>query len=107
MDELYIRGVIDPEYMTTGSNPFEPMTMFSGMSTQTKLYVLPDEVDKFKAIYGGPVFPLPSSGETTGIESMNNVQCTMNNVLFDLQGRRIQGSPKHGVYIMNGKKVMK
>ena len=107
MAELYIRGVIDPEYMTTGSNPFEPMTMFSGMSTQTKLYVLPDEVDKFKAIYGGPVFPLPSSGETTGIESMNNVQCTMNNVLFDLQGRRIQGSPKHGVYIQNGKKVMR
>ena len=27
--------------------------------------------------------------------------------LFDLQGRRIQGSPKHGVYIQNGKKVMK
>ena len=81
--------------------------MFSGMSTQTKLYVLPDEVDKFKAIYGGPVFQLPSSGETTGIESMNNVQRTMNNVLYDLQGRRIQGSPKHGVYIQNGKKVMK
>ena len=39
-------------------------------------------------------------GEQTGIESMNNV-------LFDLQGRRIQGSPKHGVYIQNGKKVMK
>ena len=46
-------------------------------------------------------------GEQTGIESMNNVQRTMNNVLFDLQGRRIQGSPKHGVYIQNGKKVMK
>jgi hypothetical protein len=28
-------------------------------------------------------------------------------VLYDLQGRRIQGSPKHGVYIQNGKKVMK
>ena len=27
--------------------------------------------------------------------------------LFDLQGRRIQGEPKHGVYIQNGKKVMK
>ena len=107
MDELYIRGVIDPAYMTTGSNPFNPMTMFGGMSTQTKLYVLPDEVDKFKAIYGGPVFPLPSSGETTGIESMNNEPCTMSNVLFDLQGRRIQGSPKQGVYIRNGKKVMK
>lgn len=27
--------------------------------------------------------------------------------LFDLQGRHIQGEPKHGVYIQNGKKVMR
>lgn len=27
--------------------------------------------------------------------------------LYDLQGRPIHGSPKHGVYILNGKKVMK
>jgi len=27
--------------------------------------------------------------------------------IFDLQGRPIQGSPKHGVYIQNGKKVMR
>ena len=27
--------------------------------------------------------------------------------LFDLQGRRLQGEPKHGVYIQNGKKVMR
>lgn len=27
--------------------------------------------------------------------------------LFDLQGRPVQGSPKHGVYIQNGKKVMR
>ena len=61
-------------------------------------------------------------GINTGIKSVNNEplgeqsetlatkgtqECTMNNVLFDLQGRRIQGSPKHGVYILNGKKVMK
>ena len=27
--------------------------------------------------------------------------------LYDLQGRPVQGSPKHGVYIQNGKKVMR
>ena len=27
--------------------------------------------------------------------------------IFDLQGRPVQGSPKHGVYIQNGKKVMR
>ena len=55
-------------------------------------------------------------GINTGIESMYNGQDaknngmqegTRNNVLFDLQGRPVQGTPKHGVYIQNGKKVMK
>ena len=32
---------------------------------------------------------------------------TINPAIFDLQGRRIQGEPKHGVYIRDGKKVMK
>ena len=27
-------------------------------------------------------------------------------VFYDLQGRRVQGQPKHGVYIQNGRKVM-
>ena len=30
-----------------------------------------------------------------------------NPAIFDLQGRCIQGEPKHGVYIQNGKKVMR
>jgi len=28
-------------------------------------------------------------------------------LIYDREGRRIQGEPKHGVYIQNGKKVMK
>jgi hypothetical protein len=47
------------------------------------------------------------SGDTTDIKATNHVQRTKNNVLFDLQGLPIQGSPKHGVYIQNGKKVMR
>jgi hypothetical protein len=30
-----------------------------------------------------------------------------NTIPFDLQGRRLNTEPKHGVYIQNGKKVMK
>ena len=44
-------------------------------------------------------------GGTTGIVSMYNEQCTMNNEVFDLQGRKV-ANPKKGLYIMNGKKVM-
>ena len=35
------------------------------------------------------------------------VNKSMPSQTFDLQGRYVQGSPKHGVYIQNGKKVMR
>ena len=44
--------------------------------------------------------------EMTGIESMYNEKCTMNNEVFDLQGRRV-AQPVKGLYIVNGKKVIK
>ena len=46
------------------------------------------------------IFVIPN-----GIKNMR-IDLT-SNTLFDLQGRPVQGSPKHGVYIQNGKKVMK
>ena len=44
--------------------------------------------------------------EMTGIETMYNEKCTMNNEVFDLQGRRV-AQPVKGLYIVNGKKVIK
>ena len=44
-------------------------------------------------------------GEQTGISCVNLTHDTF--VLFDLQGRRLNAEPKHGVYIKNGKKVVK
>lgn len=44
--------------------------------------------------------------ETTGIKSVSNGQSTMNNVVYDLQGRRV-AQPTKGLYIVNGKKVIK
>jgi len=43
--------------------------------------------------------------QPSGIRTIT-LQTTLHS-FFDLQGRRIQGSPKHGVYVQNGKKVMK
>ena len=43
---------------------------------------------------------------TTGIESIDNGQLTIDN-WYDLNGRKLQGMPtKKGLYIMNGKKVV-
>ena len=43
--------------------------------------------------------------ETTGINP-STAETTASQI-SDLQGRRVQGEPKHGVYVQNGKKVMK
>ena len=51
LSSLYIRGVIDSNMMSSN--------IFRDMNTSAKLYVLSSEVEKFKAIYNGPVYPLP------------------------------------------------
>jgi cephalosporin-C deacetylase len=51
-------------------------------------------------------------GETTGISSMHNSQCTMHNEVYDLQGRKVSngkwsnGQMPKGLYIVNGRKVV-
>jgi len=45
-------------------------------------------------------------GEATGIKSVSNGQSTMSNEVYDLQGRRVV-QPTKGLYIVNGKKVIK
>ena len=52
LESLYIRGIIDFRWT---DHPW----LFDGMSTETKVYVQPSQVDKFKEIYKGPVYPLP------------------------------------------------
>ena len=55
------------------------------------------------------------AGETTGISEMRNSKWKMDNAIYDLQGRRIKTSTfnslsstkKKGLYIQNGKKVVK
>ena len=46
--------------------------------------------------------------DATGIEEIHNAQCIMhnNNAIFDLSGRRVEKATK-GIYLINGKKLMK
>ena len=44
-------------------------------------------------------------GNTTSIQSIDNGQLTIDNVVYDLQGRRVS-QPTKGLYIVNGKKVV-
>ena len=55
-------------------------------------------------------FVFDFDGSSTGIESMDDVQGTTNNVqgtMYDLSGRRVDSQLKRGIYIVNGKKVIK
>ena len=51
LNSLYIRGVIDSHWMSS--------SIFTDMDTQTELYVLSSEMEKFQAIYKGPIYPFP------------------------------------------------
>lgn len=44
--------------------------------------------------------------ETTGISTMQNAESLMDNVVYDLQGRRVETPRKGSLYIVNGKKVV-
>ena len=46
------------------------------------------------------------NSQTTGIENISNTKQLQENVVYDLQGRRVT-NPTHGIYIINGKKVIK
>ena len=53
-----------------------------------------------------PAFFAIGGGEgTTGIRAINNGQLIMDNVYYDLSGRRV-ANPTKGLYIVNGKKVI-
>ena len=48
----------------------------------------------------------PSSGDATGISDIKTTDDSANGIYYDLQGRRIE-KPTKGIYIVNGKKVVK
>ena len=52
LDSLFIRGIIDFSWT-------DHYHLFEGMGTRTKVYVHPSQVDRFKAIYKGSIYPLP------------------------------------------------
>jgi hypothetical protein len=45
------------------------------------------------------------NNETTGVKAIENSQLTIDNSVYDLQGRRV-AKPTKGLYIVNGKKVI-
>ena len=95
LDSLLIRGLIEHRWITT--------SIFEGMGTETKLYVRSSQVGVFRTVYKGPVYPLPS--QTDGVSNIADA-VDVSSALFDLQGRKLHGTPAKGVYIQNGRKYV-
>ena len=54
----------------------------------------------------GAYFNWLCEGSTTGIKTMEDVRCKMEDVWYTLDGRRLSGKPSQkGIYIYKGKKV--
>ena len=57
-------------------------------------------------VLSAPQLSVSFGGDTTGIKAMGNGQFTMYNVVYDLQGRKVERVNKKGLYIINGKKTV-
>ena len=95
--------------MTSITNPGNAYVLNYKAATGAGFYKLSSGgtigANKAYLVYGSGDAPaFFSFGETTGIEAIDNMQSTKDNVVYDLQGRRME-HPTNGIYIVNGKKV--
>ena len=51
-------------------------------------------------------YPLSGDEGTTAIEMAETADEARDAVLYDLSGRRVQGNPRSGIYVKNGKKII-
>ena len=71
---------------------------------RTVIYCQPSEIDKFKKVFKGIVLPL--NDYQTGIAAQK-IETAQSPQCHDLQGRRLSYQPQKGIYIQNGKKILK
>lgn len=89
---------------TTDPLTFAPLTSESEVNFPAGKAYITVPVSAFSNNPGARALTI-SFEEATGITSMPNTQCTMHNDVYNLQGQRIS-SPKKGLYIVNGAKVV-
>ena len=94
LEKLVIRG--------TFPNGLRKDTFYF-MDDATILYVQQSEIEKFKKVFSGTVLPLEEY--VSNINHITSNQTTKTS--YDLQGRRLSEKPDRGIYIQNGKKIVK
>jgi hypothetical protein len=93
-----IRGVLDSQSV----NPY----LFAGISRLDKVYVPEAEISRYESVFEGEILPISSFDALTFISHKQNFTNTQISSTYDLQGRRLTGAPRKGVYIRDGRKVV-
>ena len=86
--------------------PFEVNKICNLDAYPTILYVPVGTIEKYRATPDWNMFAEIHEVATNNIGSLTSVSEQCSNTLYDLSGRRVQGTPKKGVYIQNGKKMV-
>ena len=94
LNALVVRGTFSEELRTD---------IFALTDESMVIYVQRSEIPKFQKVFSGSVRPLE---EYTAEIKSSQVSKTSPTILFDLQGRKVQGQPTRGIYIKNGHKVV-
>ena len=108
-DDNDLKGVSDPSGVTA-ADPSTTYVLNHTKENGVGFYKLKSGITLG---YGKAYLTYPASGarefigfgNTTSIQAIDNGQLTIDNVVYDLQGRRVS-QPTKGLYIVNGKKVV-
>ena len=100
LDALVVRGTF-PATLRSDTFYFVDDSMI--------IYAQSSEVAKFKKVFSGKVLSLEDyeDGIKTGIIAPRSIASLINHSLFDLSGRCLSAPPTKGLYIKNGKIVVK
>ena len=96
-DALVIRGRLSREYAYNN--------ILTGLNESTTLYVPISEIDYFKPHFSGTILPVDQYHTADIVNTPSSK--VISHPLFDLRGRRLETSPKKGVFIYNGHKYVR
>jgi hypothetical protein len=97
LDVLVIRGQLGKEYMYD--------ILLTALKASGTLYVPDSEIEFFKSRFTGTILPVEQY-RTADIGKAPSSK-VISHPLFDLGGRRLETSPKKGLFIYNGQKFVR
>ena len=94
-----------------GANPYYPLVYNLHVTLESKKNALECANEMYESgdfSSSQPDFIIPASGafEPNTIRSITSAMTEEPSMIYDLSGRSVQDTPKKGVYIQNGKKVV-